>query len=103
MGLAGIRPLSPGFGRCEIRPQLAGLELLELTAHTVRGPLRFRSQGKPGDREVTLEAPRTCDTELVVDARESLTLPAATGVAPSGCARYRLPAGRASSIRLQYT
>ena len=34
-GLAGIRPLAPGFARAELRPQLADLPDLELTAHTV--------------------------------------------------------------------
>ena len=38
MSIAGIRPLSPGFSRFEIRPQLADLEQLDLVAHTVRGP-----------------------------------------------------------------
>ncbi|MGC9326501.1 MAG: alpha-L-rhamnosidase N-terminal domain-containing protein, partial [Candidatus Hinthialibacter sp.] len=36
MNLAGIRPLEPGFTRCEIRPQLAGLGDLTLTARTVQ-------------------------------------------------------------------
>ena len=48
MGLAGIRPLEPGFRRVEIRPQLADLEELELTAFTVRGPIHFLSKGKRG-------------------------------------------------------
>ncbi len=39
MSLAGIRPIEPGFARCEIRPQLADLDFLELTAFTVKGPL----------------------------------------------------------------
>jgi hypothetical protein len=102
MGLAGIRPLAPGFERCEIRPQLADLELLELTAHTVRGPLRFRASGKPGGREITIDTPESCDAELVVDARERLNLPHAPGSVPEGAARYSLPAGRASIIRLQH-
>ena len=41
-GLAGIRPLLPGFARAELRPQLADLHDLGLTAHTVRGPVPLR-------------------------------------------------------------
>ena len=45
MSLAGIKPLAPGFGRCEIRPQLADLDLLELTANTVKRPNRIQRPG----------------------------------------------------------
>jgi hypothetical protein len=41
MSLAGIQPLAPGFRRCEIRPQLADLKLLELTVHTVQGRIEL--------------------------------------------------------------
>ena len=41
MSLAGIQPLAPGFRRCGIRPQLADLELLELTVHTVQGRIEL--------------------------------------------------------------
>lgn len=88
MSLAGIKPLSPGFTRCEIRPQPAGLEMLELTAHTVRGPLGFSIHGKPGRRELTLEVPPGCEAELVVHPAEALNLPR------MAVGRYRLPAGR---------
>lgn len=103
MGFAGIRPLAPGFQRCEIRPQPADLELLDLTAYTVRGPLLFRCTGKRGNREITLGAPAECEAELVVDAREKLALPPAPGGVPRGCARYLLPAGRTTSIRLLHS
>ncbi len=53
MSLAGIRPLAPGFKRVEIRPQLADLADLELTAHTVVGPIVFKATGTPGDRNLT--------------------------------------------------
>ena len=96
MGLAGIRPLAPGFTRCEIRPQLADLELLELTAHTVRGPIGFNAQGKPGRRELTLDVPSNCEAELVVHPSETLELPRLAA------GRYRLPAGR-SSVVLAHT
>jgi alpha-L-rhamnosidase len=101
MSIAGIRPLAPGFARCEIRPQPGDLEALELTAHTVRGPLQFRSQGQLGSRQITLALPEGCPAELVVDPEESLPLtrlPAAAGLA-----RYLVPAGQTVAVTLKKT
>jgi len=98
MSLAGIRPLSPGFARCEIRPQLAHLEMLELTAHTARGPLRFSARGALGSRELTLEVPSTCEAELVVHSSEALDLPRIGLPQPGARSRYRLPAGRCAVV-----
>jgi len=92
--LAGIRPLTPGFKRVEIRPQLADLEQLELTAHTVQGPLCFAARGKPGDRELVLELPASSSGELVLRGDESVKLERAPGSAPAGYLRYRLPPGK---------
>ena len=104
MSLAGIRPLLPGFQRCEIRPQPADLELLELTVHSVRGPIGFSSRGKPGRRELRLSLPPDCEGELVVDQREALTLaPVAGARAARGLARYQLPAGKTTVVELKFT
>jgi len=104
MSLAGINPLVPGFQRCEIRPQMADLELLELTVHSVEGPIEFSGRGKIGSRELTLKLPSGCEGELVVDQRETLTLkPIAGSAAPSGPARYHLPAGETTSLHLKFT
>jgi hypothetical protein len=104
MSLAGIKPLAPGFARCEIRPQVADLDLLELTANTVRGPIEFSSRGKLGSRNLTLSLPQGCDGELVVDKREALMLKSITtpGV-PNGLARYQLPAGKMTCVHIIYT
>jgi hypothetical protein len=102
MSFAGIRPLVPGFKRCEIRPQPADLELLELTAWTVQGPVTFGSRGKIGDRELRLSLPNGCDGVLVVRGEESINLPPATGSAPAGHKRYQLPSG-ATTLRLRFT
>jgi hypothetical protein len=93
MSLAGIRPLEPGFRRCEIHPRPADLELLEVTTHTPLGPLLFASRGKPGARDITLNLPAGCAGELVVRAEENLSLPKLASPAPSGHLRHRLPAG----------
>jgi alpha-L-rhamnosidase len=104
MSLAGFKPLVPGFKRCEIRPQPADLELLELTVHSVQGPIEFSSRGKKGERDLMLKLPALCEGELVVDRRETLTLtPITPAVAPSGLARYRLPAGESTVVHLKFT
>jgi hypothetical protein len=104
MSLAGINPLVPGFKRCEIRPQMADLDLLELTVHSVQGPIEFSGRGKIGSREVTLRLPLGCEGELVVDQRETLTLArTAASAASRGLARYRLPAGKTTSVHLKFT
>jgi hypothetical protein len=104
MSLAGINPLAPGFKRCQIRPQLADLELLELTVHSVRGPIEFSGRGKLGTRELTVKLPPACEGELVVDPRETLRLtPIAGSAASSGRACYRLPAGKSTSVLLKFT
>jgi hypothetical protein len=104
MSLAGINPLVPGFKRCEIRPQMADLDLLELTVHSVQGPIEFIGRGKTGSREVTVKLPSGCEGELVVDQRETLTLiPIAVSAAPNGLARYHLAAGETASVHLKFT
>ena len=90
MSLAGIRPLEPGFRRCEIRPQPADLQLLEVTTYTPLGPLILQTRGKAGARDLTLILPAGCAGELVVRAEESLSLPIIPGPALSGHVRYRL-------------
>ena len=102
-GLAGIRPLLPGFKRVEIHPQLADLEQLALTAHTVQGPLQFAARGKPGDRELTLELPSGCEGEIILRREEKVSLARAPGLAPPGHLRFRLPAGRRTLLQLKWS
>jgi hypothetical protein len=101
-GLAGIRPLAPGFARMEIRPQLADLSELALTAHTVRGPVRFAARGQPGDRELRLAVPDGCEAELVVRREEQVPLEPASARAPAGHLRYRLPGGTETVLHLRH-
>jgi hypothetical protein len=103
MCLAGIRPLDPGFKRVEIRPQLADLESLELTAHTAQGPIRFQAHGQAADRELTVELPPACAGELVVRAGASLPLATVPGEPGEAWERYQLPAGQRTSVRLRRT
>jgi len=101
MSIAGIRPLEPGFGRCEIRPQPADLRELSLTARTVRGPLEFASKGLKGDREMTISLPPGMAGELVLPDAERVELEPAAAVA--GQRRYRLPSGKTVKLHLRHT
>jgi hypothetical protein len=100
-GLLGLKPLAPGFQRYELRPQLADLVDLDLTAFTVLGPLNMRAQGSRGSREVTLQLPQGGHGELVLPQAEQVELSPATGPAPAGHRRYVLPPGKALTVRLK--
>ncbi|HOQ86575.1 MAG TPA: alpha-L-rhamnosidase N-terminal domain-containing protein [Phycisphaerae bacterium] len=110
MSVAGIRPLEPGFTRCEIRPQLADLGDLDLTARTVRGPIRLTSKNTAGGRELTLSVPPGCTGELVLPRSASVSLPKvertavtvdrAAGFTPEGHARYLLMPGQTATVVL---
>ena len=81
-GLMGLKPLSPGFTRYELRPQLADLKRLELTAHTVRGPITLQAQGVLGDREVTIDLPPQAQGEIVLPQGEAVELARAAAGRP---------------------
>ena len=102
MDIAGIRPIEPGFTRCEIRPQLADIESLKLTARTVQGSLVFAASGVRGGHDVDVSLPGGCEGELVVRTGETVDLERAQGSAPQGHLRYRLPAGTRTHVRLQH-
>ena len=99
--LAGIRPLTPGFARAEIRPQLADLTDLSLTAHTMHGPICFKAAGRRGDRQVALAIPPGCSAELLLPRGERVDLAPAAGDAPAGLRRYALPSGRTIELHLR--
>jgi len=100
MGIAGLQPLEPGFSRVLVRPQPGELEEVELTGHTVRGPIRFRSEGRRGDRRIALELPEGVAGILELPASESIELPLMQG-APAGRRWYRLPEGKEAQLQLK--
>jgi hypothetical protein len=102
MSVAGITPLTPGFKRVEIRPQLADLESLDLTAHTLQGPIRFQSRGLVRSRNLVLELPPGCEGELVLPVEEKVSLERLQE-SVTGLARYRLPAGIPVTLALSWT
>jgi hypothetical protein len=97
MSLAGIRPLEVAWKRYEIRPQLADLPDLALTAHTPHGPIGFSGKGPLGARTLTLTLPPDAAGELVVHPDEQLALRL---IAPG---RFALPAGQTVNIELKHT
>jgi hypothetical protein len=75
-----------------------------LTVRTVLGHIEFRSRGKIGSRDLTLELPSGCEGELVVSSKENLKLETAVGLTtPSGLVRYRVAAGKTTVVHLQFT
>src|SRR5260370_10942382 len=90
MDIAGIRPLSPGFARCQIRPQLGDLGALELTTYTVRGPIHFAAEPERGGHRVSLRVPVDCEGELVLPAAVPCQLPVIDGDLTKGHKRYRV-------------
>ena len=98
----GLQPLAPGFQRVELRPQLADLADLDLTAFTVLGPLNVRAQGPRGNREVTLRLPPSGHGELVLPREEVVELPAAAGPMPAGHRRFALTPGSTVTLHLKH-
>jgi hypothetical protein len=74
--IAGIRPLTPGFGKCVIRPQLKGLGRLHLVFSTVKGPIPFTAEPKQGGHKVTVTLPEGCEAELRLPGQEGKRLEA---------------------------
>jgi hypothetical protein len=98
MSLAGVQPLEPGYRRCEIRPQPASLELLDVTTHTPLGPIVVEARGERGARELSITMPSGCAGELVVPKAEVIALSPLAAPTPAGQRRYRLPEGRTSLV-----
>ena len=101
-GLLGLKPLAPRFKRFELRPQLADLADLDITAFTVQGPLNFHAQGPRGEREITLHLPPGGNGELVLPQDEKADLPVITGPAPAGHRRFGLATGSTISLLLKH-
>jgi hypothetical protein len=103
MGIAGIQPLAPGFTRCMVRPQPGDLERVALTALTVQGDIQFISEGRRGNRRLSVTMPAGCTGELTVDSRESLPLTVWPTRGERGLRRYILTPGTTTDVTLAYT
>ena len=100
MSLAGIRPVEPGFKRCEIRPQPGDLKTLRLTAQTVRGAIGFAAEGDSSKREYILTVPEGIAASALFPAGASVSLPRDRSVAPRSLARYVLTSGKANTFEV---
>ncbi|MBN1417769.1 MAG: alpha-L-rhamnosidase N-terminal domain-containing protein [Planctomycetes bacterium] len=98
MDIAGIRPVEPGFGRCEIRPQLGDLADLRLVARTVKGPIRFAARGADPARRIEIALPAGCEGTLLLPAEWKVPLAALPGRHRLGLEQYRLPAGETTGF-----
>ena len=77
---------------------------LQLTAHTLRGPLTLRVHGKPGARQLVLQLPPGPGGELVLPLAETVNLPELPGAeTPTGHRRYRLPPTGELTLTLKHT
>jgi hypothetical protein len=103
MGIAGIQPTAPGFARCQLRPQPADLPHFEVVVPTVRGPIAMECKGRMGDRTLRVQVPETCDAELVLDAREQVTLVRTHLSADGRTAHYALPPQKDHRFHLVHT
>lgn len=64
----GIQPVTPGFGRVKIEPQMGDLEKSTLTYPTVRGPIKAAYQKvNPQQTDYTFELPANMIAEFVMN------------------------------------
>jgi hypothetical protein len=99
--IAGIRPSAPGFARCRVRPQLGDLGRLDLTAYTVRGPIRLVAEPAGGRHLVALTLPQGCAGELLLPAGSPATLPPLGQDQALGLSAFRLDPGRTHTFVLR--
>lgn len=99
--IAGIRPTSPGFATCQIRPQLADLNDLELTYHTVRGPIHFSAvRREQGGHRLVVRVPDGCQAELLMPEGVKADLSRLTPDHPLGLKRFQLKSGIDNTVEI---
>lgn len=98
--IAGIRPTKPGFARCQVRPQPADLENLDLIYHTVRGPIRFTAASRPGGHHLAVTLPVGCEGELLLPEGSKPDLKRLSPDHPLGLKRFRLVPGKPNTCFL---
>jgi hypothetical protein len=102
--ILGLRPTAPGFAEFDVRPQLGGLDWIEGTVHTVKGPLRVecRQQANAKSFALRIAVPPATKPSVVLPSRARLTgIPQGTrpqpGPAP-GTERWPLPSEPAEHV-----
>ncbi|MBR9999713.1 MAG: alpha-L-rhamnosidase, partial [Cyclobacteriaceae bacterium] len=102
MGLLGLHPLSPGFGKIKIKPQLGDLSSARIVAQTVQGPVHFESQGITGNRKIIIHLPVKMTGYLELDPREKVRLGEVENSDPS-FKKYQIDGGQEINLKLKYT
>jgi alpha-L-rhamnosidase len=93
-GLAGIRPLAPGYGRIEFRPMIpAGLDSVSASIQTVRGTVASRWRRTRSGLELDVTVPAGATARVYVPASR------AADVAEAGYGQPA-PAERSPSVTL---
>ena len=102
-GIAGIKPLTPGYKQVAIEPQLGDLEEVELEAQTPMGGIHFTTKGTYGKRKLSLYIPEGIKAILTLDAREKVKLKSLdTDKELKGKKQYELTGGNTYSLDLKY-
>jgi len=71
--IIGLKAITPGFARYELKPQLADIGDVDITAHSVKGAFRFVATRKGNQYEIDFTAPAGCEGELQLpDSRKTL-------------------------------
>ena len=102
-GIAGIKPLMPGYESFQIRPQLGDLKEVELAVQTVKGNIVFKSKGAKGNRELYIEIPEGTTAILMLDNREKINLKTDETDVSTGLKKYTLNEGTKIKMKLKYT
>jgi len=95
--ILGLRPTAPGFAEFDVRPQLGGLDSIEGTIHTVKGPLRVECRQRKNEKELVLRiaAPPATKPAVVLPGGSQLAgIPQGTLPQPgptSATQRWSLP------------
>jgi hypothetical protein len=69
--LIGLRPLEPGFSRYELRPQLADLGPLQVTAQTPIGPFEISVEPVEGGHRLEVTVPAAGSGRIVLPSGET--------------------------------
>jgi hypothetical protein len=59
--------------------------------------------GVKGNRRIQLSVPQGCIADLILDAREQVSLKKADGAVDQGLTMFRVPAGSTNILTLRYT
>ncbi len=70
--MLGVEPLEPGFRTVRIKPQPGGLETVDATVPTIRGPIRIRWENR--GRNLTVNLPANMKAEVVLPSDKTTRL-----------------------------